>query len=427
MSNIYILIIGSEILNGFNLDTNTQFISSQLFGLGLRVKKIFTLRDDPREILGTLKKITPQADLVITTGGLGPTQDDITVDVLCKLIGSKPIYDKYAKHRANVIFSPRYKKLKQSEKIVIDMDRVLRQTRIPEGSTPLKNGIGLAPGIWISQLPLLAIPGFPLEIKSIWPEALKKIKALDLKKVYTKIFPIWGYGESTLFSQLVFPDNIEVGVHALEHGCRLFLSSENEKNLDDFAKKLKEQYAAYLLEDPLAELITFFRKKKLWLGTIESCTGGLCAKLITDRAGASDFFKGSIVSYHNKVKESVVGVSKKTLEKFAAVSRETVIEMASSGLKTLDSDLALAVTGIAGPKGGSKEKPVGTVYIGFADSEEKKVWAGKFFFPLGRERFRKATVYSLFLSLYQKYIFFKNTELWQKKGLGKEFSSFEMK
>ena len=426
MPNIYILIIGSEVLNGFTLDTNTQFISSQLFGLGLRVKSIFTLRDDAKEILGLLKKVIPKADLVITTGGLGPTQDDLTVDVLCELIGSKPVYDKYAKRKADMVFSQRHKKPEQSKKSFIDMNKALKQTRIPENTTPLKNNVGLAPGIWISELPLLAMPGFPLEIRSIWPEALEKIKALDLKKVHTRVFPIWGYGESTLFSQLVFPDGIEIGVHALELGCRLFLSSQNKKLLDTFSKKLEEKFAAYLVEDPLIELINFFRKKKLWLATIESCTGGLCTKLITDQAGASRFFRGGIVSYHNQIKESVVGVSKRTLKDFAAVSRETVIEMASSGLKTLHSNLALAITGIAGPKGGSEEKPVGTVYIGFADSEEKKVWAGKFFFPLGRERFRKAAVYNLFLSLYQKYVFFKNNELWQRKGLGKEFSSFEM-
>ena len=425
MSNIYVVIIGSEIVNGFTIDTNTRFISSELFGLGLRVKRILTLRDDPKEILKTLKETTKQADLIITTGGLGPTQDDLTVDILCELTGSKSVYDKYAKHRADLIFTKRYKRL--PEKPQINMNWALRQTRIPQKSISLKNSVGLAPGIWIPEIPLLAMPGFPLEIKSIWPYALEKIKALKLKKVHTKIFPIWGHGESALFSQLTFPKGIEIGVHALEFGCRLFLSAEDQELLEDFSQELKEKFAPSLVEDPLSELTSFLKKEKLWLATIESCTGGLCAKLITDKAGASDFFKGSIVSYHNDIKETIVGVSKKTLKEFGAVSRETVAEMASSGLRALGANLALAVTGVAGPKGGSREKPVGTVYLGFADSQEKKVWTSRFFFPLGRERFRIAATYILFLSLYQKYVFFKNSKLWQKKGLGKEFSSLEMK
>ena len=417
MSGIFLFVIGSEILNGFTLDTNTQFICSKLFHRGLRINKVFVLRDNFKEILNALRKAIPQSDLIITTGGLGPTQDDLTVDILCELTACKPTHDTYAKRRADTIFS---------SKRSVDMDRVLRQTRIPENSIPLKNSVGLAPGIWIPDLPLLAMPGFPIEIRSVWPEALKKIKTLNLQKTNTRIFPVWGYGESTLFSELVFPDEIEVGVHALEFGCRLFLSSKDKNILDVFSRKIKKQYAAYIIENPLTALSAFLKEKKLWLATVESCTGGLCAKLLTDQPGASAFFKGSIISYHNEIKVSLGGVAQKTLKKFAAVSRETVIEMASGGLKILHSDLVLAVSGIAGPAGGSKEKPVGTVYLGFASSREKRVWVGKFFLPLGRERFRQAAAYILFLSLYQKYVFFQDDQLWQKKGMGREFNPYEI-
>ncbi len=423
--NIDLVVIGSEVLNGFTLDTNTRFITSELFKRGYRMRQSYVIRDDEENILRLLKRLISDSDLVITTGGLGPTQDDLTVDILSKLTNCKPIYDEYARKRAKLIFE---KEDQKTGKKINELDPkiVFRQTRIPEKATPLKNRIGIAPGIWFVKPPLLALPGFPVELKSIWPEAIQKIEKLGLKKSHTSIIPIWGLGESLVFSSLKFPKEIEVGVHALDFGCRLFLSSQDQELLHTFSAKVRDKFTAYILQNPLESFIQYLEKEKLNMATVESCTGGLLAKMITDIPGVSRIFRGGMVVYHDKIKESLMGISPEIIERYGAVSRECAFQMAVHGLKKLNSDIVLVTTGIAGPSGGSKEKPVGTVYAGFGNKKEKKIYIGKFLFPFGRERFRKAVASILFLNLYQKYIFFKGEEPWRQKGLGIEFRSFDM-
>ncbi len=424
MVSIDLVVIGSEVLNGFTLDTNTQFIATELFGLGLKLSRVYTLRDEPHEILEKIKERCSQSHLVITTGGLGPTTDDLTVDILSKLMGVCSVYDRYAKDQAKIIF--REKEISQQNKNKIKWDIILKQTRIPKGAYALKNRVGIAPGIWLKEFALIALPGFPSEIRSIWPEAKQIIQNLNLKKTHTEIIPIWGIGESDVFSKLNLSSKIEVGVHALPFGCRLFLSSQDKKLLNNSAEELKSTFIGHVVDNPLLEFIQHLREKKYSLGTVESCTGGFIAKLITDEAGVSDIFDGSILCYSNRIKELLLGVSSNILAKYGAVSEQVVLELAQKGLKKLDSDILLAVTGIAGPNGGSKEKPVGTVYIAIADKKESKVWVCKLFLPLGRNRFRIAVSYALFLNLYQKYIFFDNTITWKENGLGKKFKTFKI-
>ena len=424
MASIDLVVIGSEVLNGFTLDRNTQFIATELFDLGLRLNQVHTIRDDADIILDKLTQLSTHSDLLITTGGLGPTTDDLTVDILSKMMGVQPIYEPYAKRKAERVFRKNKKKTKNENELTWDI--ILKQTRIPQGSSPLKNQVGIAPGIWLKQLSLIALPGFPIEIKSIWPEAKKIIQNLNFQKIHTSIIPIWGLGESHVFSILNLPPQIQIGVHALPFGCRLFLSSANKKNITESTKKIELMFSGHTVHNPLMVLIDVFRKKKYSIGTIESCTGGLMAKLITDESGVSDIYSGSIVCYSNQIKHSLLEISESTLKTYGAVSERTAYEMAVGGLKKLDSSIILVTTGIAGPTGGSLEKPVGTVYIAIGDKKEKKIWVCKLFFPLGRDRFRTATSYAIFLNLYQKYIFFDNTIIWQKKGLGKAFKVFDM-
>ncbi len=286
--------------------------------------------------------------------------------------------------------------------------------------------MGIAPGIWIKEFSIIALPGFPIEIKSIWPEAKKIIQSLDFKKIHTRIIPIWGLGESHIFSILNLPPQIQVGVHALPFGCRLFISSLDKKDVEESTRKIKSEFSGHIVQNPLMELVDVFRKKKYSIGTVESCTGGLMAKLITDEPGVSDIYSGSIVCYSNRTKHSLLGVSESTLEIYGAVSERTAYEMTVGALKKLNSTIVLVTTGIAGPTGGTPDKPVGTVYVTIGDKEEKKIWVCKYFFPLGRDRFRQATSYAIFLNLYQKYIFFDNAIIWQEKGLGKTFKVFDM-
>ena len=429
-SSVHLVIIGSEILNGFTLDTNTKFIANELFALGLRLQKVYSLRDDHQEVLKALKKLSQETDLLITTGGLGPTDDDLTIDILCELMQVDPVYDEFSHRKAKVVFNKKYKQSAKrgadSSEGNLQWERILRQTRIPKGAVALKNEVGLAPGVWIHKVPILALPGFPVEIKSIWPHALEKIKSLNLQKSNTAIVPVWGWGESSIFSMMDFPKEVEVGVHALGFGCRFFLTSKDQLILEKVTKEMKSRFPGCVIESPLMEVIQHFITQKKCLGTVESCTGGLLAKLLTDQPGVSQIFKGSVVCYSNDIKNSLLNVDEKVLNEKGAVSKETVCILALEGMRLLDSDIILATTGIAGPEGGSDEKPVGTVYTAIADKNEKKIWVKKYFFPIGRERFREAVSYVLFLNLYQKYIFFDNTERWENQGLGKGFEVFDL-
>ena len=432
MASIDLVVIGSEVLNGFTLDTNTRFIATKLFGLGLRLNRVHTLRDDANEISKKLKEICAHSDLVITTGGLGPTTDDLTVDILSELAGVEPVYDPYAKRRAETIFRKRQKIESRlggkngGEQRGPKREIVLKQTRVPQNSVALKNEVGIAPGIWMKELSLIALPGFPIEIRSIWKRAVKVIQGLPLKKIHTRIIPIWSIGESQVFSLLDTVREVEVGVHALPFGCRLFLSSGSQELLGNASQKIESLFSGHIIENPLLAVLGAFRAKKITLSTIESCTGGLLAKLITDEAGVSEIFYGSLICYSNAVKESLADVPERVLTAHGAVSRETVCLLARSGLKKFGSDIVLATTGIAGPGGGSRQKPVGTVYVAIADRKEAKIWAAKYFFPLGRERFRTSVSYALFMNLYQKYIFFDNTINWQEKGMGKDFTAHDL-
>ena len=249
MKNVQILIIGTEVTNGFIIDRNSNFFATELYALGYRVKKITVIPDDAKVILSTLEAMKHTGDLIITSGGLGPTEDDLTVDVLCTLLECEAIHDQYALDKTTFVFANQEN---------IDTNIAFKQTRIPQLSEPLLNEVGLAPGIWIPQIPLIALPGFPVEIKSIWKHALEKIQSISLQHLHSKIIPIWGIGESTLFSELKIPLDIEYGVHALPYGSRLFLSSQDPIALENLSSFIHEKYKEFIIDNPLKGSYFYF-------------------------------------------------------------------------------------------------------------------------------------------------------------------------
>jgi nicotinamide-nucleotide amidase len=263
--------------------------------------------------------------------------------------------------------------------------------------------VGLAPGIYIPEIPFIALPGFPDEIRGMWAETLKIIESQGVERAATKNIPVWGVGESQLFSDLKKDTAVTVGVHALPWGCRLFLRSapEDAPKLADIERDIEAKYPGQVVGDPLRELIDHLKKNNLTLALAESCTGGLAAKQVTDIPGVSAVFKGGVVTYANSAKTALVGVSEEILQNHGAVSAECAAAMARGVAQTLQADLSLSFTGIAGPDGGSEAKPVGTVFIGLHDARSGETRVGKFLFPFGRDRFRAAAVACGFLALWQ--------------------------
>jgi len=440
--NVRIVNIGSELLKGFVKNTNDQFIIDKIAKLSGNVIETRIIPDQPEQITRTLKELIKTKDLIITTGGLGPTDDDLTVDILARLSKQKTIDSINSRKKVEKLAARLRRENRQSvygnlqggsgkteaqraERLEARLERIFRQCRIPEKAIELPNKAGLAPGIYLPELHIVSLPGFPLEIESIWPYIEKIVLPREHILIgFAKNIPIWGISESTLFEEFHPPAGVEMGVHSLPWGNRLFLSATEEKTAEgeQLFRKITRKYKHHITDNPVDQWVNFLHKTNTTFGTIESCTGGLGGKLITDREGVSSVFKGSLVTYANEAKQNLAGVSLKTLKSNGAVSYQTAAEMVTGALKALEVDYAISITGIAGPTGGSPDKPVGTVYIGIKGKKEKLPVVGHFNFPFGRERFRDATIYTAFLALYQRYIVFKGNDFeWSKSTLGSRF------
>lgn len=420
-NEITVIIAGDEVLNGFILDTNSRFFASELYEHGYNLSRIVKCRDERETLLDLYREEIQKGHLIIHSGGLGPTVDDLTVDLVCELTGREPVYYEDSEKRVREFFTR--KGVSEEE-----MTTALRQARIPAGAHPLKNTRGLAPGFWLEDIRFLALPGFPVEIDCMWDAVLEILELQQLQRVKTEIIPVWGVGESRLFARLNIPENVNLGVHALPFGCRLFLRSDDkthEQNTEKLKKDIYTEFAPNIVDDPLRSLIDRLLAENVTISTVESCTGGLMARMITDIPGVSAIYKGSLVAYSNEVKEHF-SVSEQTLAKYGAVSIETAREMARVGCRNLKTDICISTTGIAGPGGGSDEKPVGTVFVALADSRVEKVWASKFYYPVGRERFRNITAYTAFLFLYQLFCYSEGSENWRITRLGKKFARNEI-
>jgi nicotinamide-nucleotide amidase len=402
---VRLCITGSEVMNGFVLDKNTQFFASELYARGYELRESRILHDDPEQIIKTWNEFRATGDIIINSGGLGPTSDDLTVDLLCQWLSDTPAYDPHAEKRTRYFFERRAKDKTRT----LSIDVALRQARIPSRAQSIRNTVGLAPGIFIPEAHFIALPGFPDEIRGMWSETLKIIEDVGVDRAETRIIPVWGVGESQLFSELPKHESIVVGVHALPWGCRLFLrqadvsASTASQDILDVLAYLESRYPGQIVENPLGKLIDTLKSRNLTMALAESCTGGLAAKQVTDIPGVSSVFQGGVVSYANSVKTAQLGVESDILQNFGAVSSECAAAMARGAAEGLGADLGISFTGVAGPDGGSKDKPVGTVFIGLHDRKAAETRVAKFYFPFGRERFRNATVACGWLAAWQLY------------------------
>lgn len=366
-----IFLVGTELLNGATIDTNSIYIAEELNKYGIEIEFKMTVRDVMDEIVKALKYAKKNVDLVILTGGLGPTDDDITKEAMAKFLKKKLVVDEKEKNE----LLKKYKSYKNPNKTNF------KEVEKPEGAISFKNDVGMAPAVYVDGL--VAFPGFPNELKNMFPKFLKYyVKENNLKtQIYIKDIITYGIGESVLentVKDLFTEEGIFYEFLVKDYGTliRLQTSSKNKKNVEKIVKKLYNRISEFIIgedndriENTIYECLNS-GKKPLTISTAESCTGGMIASKLIEVPGISENFIESIVSYSNEAKIKRLKVKKETLEKYGAVSEEVAREMLA-GLKT---DVAISTTGIAGPGGGTKEKPVGLVYIGIRVKDEVKIF-----------------------------------------------------
>jgi nicotinamide-nucleotide amidase len=379
MKNILaeIITIGDEILYGQITDTNSQWISEQLSLTGIKTIRKSSVGDEKQEILSILKESESRADIIIITGGLGPTNDDITKKTMSEYFDSKLILNSEALIDVTDFFTKRGRQLTEINKL---------QAYLPENCNYIKNRCGTAPGMWFEKngKVFISMPGVPFEMKAMMQEIiLLKLKTkFNPPVIYHKIIRTIGIGESFLAEKIAqwennLPSHIKLAYlpSFSEVKLRLTCIGENLEDLKNEAEKetrtlntLIHEYIYGYDETSLPKVIgEMLETKSLILSAAESCTGGLFSHMITSIPGSSNYFQGSVIAYNNDVKQSVLGVRKDTLAEFGAVSEQTVKEMAEGARKHLRTDIAVSTSGIAGPGGGTNEKPVGTIWIAYSD------------------------------------------------------------
>ncbi len=371
---IEVLTIGDEVLEGQTLNTNGAFLGGHLFEMGYAIQKLSVLPDEPDAIRDAMHEALGRANLVITTGGLGPTIDDLTKGLGAECMGRQLKFDSHL-----------YDELK---KRYPESDALKNQALVPEGAILLKNKIGSASGLLLlsEEGSLLLLPGPPRELEPMFKEEAAPLlerhfppenpsKTLRLSLCVTNELDL----DPMLRSIRSAHPDAEIGIYPSYGTLQVrFRIQERFERLALWQKQIQEAFPTHFFFEPTiaAAVHKQMIEKKKTVALAESCTGGAISQRLTAIEGASTFFLGSMVVYSNEWKKRFCGVEESTLQRHGAVSRETVIEMAQGLLEETNADFALAVSGIAGPTGGSAEKPVGTVYLALAQKGES-VDAGK--------------------------------------------------
>ena len=367
---IEIITIGDEILIGQIIDTNSAWMTAQLSDAGFEVVAVTSVGDTAQGITAAITTGFSRADILLLTGGLGPTKDDITKKTLSDFFGMQLIHSSAVFENINRLFQ--HKNYKMNE-------LTFNQAYVPDGSIVIQNLVGTAPITWFNHNDqvLVSMPGVPFEMKNVMSsEIIPRLTQRYSTALFIKqTLLLSGITESALAMQLVdfennLPDSFSLAYLPSFGLIRLRLSTRGAHKKEAFAKhykQLKSLVASYLIadsdsriEDLLGQIL---RQRGLTLSTAESCTGGNVAHKITTIAGSSDYYKGSVVSYANVVKSNLLNVQSAVIEQYGAVSKEVVELMAQNSVNILRTDCAIAISGIAGPAGGTPEKPVGTVWI----------------------------------------------------------------
>ncbi|WAC13919.1 competence/damage-inducible protein A [Dyadobacter pollutisoli] len=375
-----IITIGDEILFGQITDTNTQWIGTQLTDIGIRPVRKTSVGDNRQDILDAFAEASTRVNVIIVTGGLGPTRDDITKHTFCEYFGTELEINQEALALVTEFFAKRGRAMSELN---------IQQAALPKNCTYIPNLWGTAPGMWFEkdEVIYVSLPGVPYEMKSLMEfEILPRLKARFATQIIQhKSIRTIGIGESFLAEKIApwedaLPDHIKLAYLPHFGQVRLRLTGTGtdqellERQLNEQVSQLlpliEEHVFGYNTDELETVIGTLLINSNATVGTAESCTGGFVANQITSVPGSSAYFEGSVVSYSNSVKMNVLGVSRETLEEFGAVSEQTAREMAEGARRVLNTTFAVSTTGIAGPDGGTAEKPVGTVWIACATPDE---------------------------------------------------------
>lgn len=385
-----IITIGDEILMGQILDTNSQYIARRLTEIGVEVIEELSIPDKRDEIYDSVDYAMQEADLILVTGGLGPTKDDVTKKVLAEYFGSRLVFNPQAMEWLEELLRNRNLSMNENNK---------SQAYLPDNCRILRNFKGTASGMWFERgwKSLISMPGVPFEMehlmdKYVIPDLKARYPHLQLEYRMLKVYDV---PESQLAQHLenwedALKDGIKLAYLPSPGMVRLRVTAKGEavKHLDETYESLKKELAGMRYtegEDALEKQIgQILRKKGVTVATAESCTGGEIARMITSVPGSSEYYKGSVVSYANEVKINVLGVNAGDIEREGAVSETVVLQMAEGVRKLMGTDYAVSTSGVAGPDGGTADKPVGTVWIGVATPQGS--FAKKFVFSFTRER-----------------------------------------
>ncbi|MCL1852496.1 MAG: competence/damage-inducible protein A [Peptococcaceae bacterium] len=398
-----IIATGTELLLGETLNLSTRYLSEQMSSLGIEVHYQIAVDDDRERLRGVMAAACARSDLVFVTGGLGPTYDDLSREVAAEVVGTPLVFDSEQLRRIDGFF--------QGKSPSEGSDR---QARFPEGSEVLENTVGTAPGIFVPGLQeltpetsapgkpiIVLLPGPPLELASMFEnQVVERLRAIlgSRPRLLVRVLKVFGFQETELERMIEDEWGAWRVLDPAESLSCVLLDQHTYLELRLCVRGLIEEEARALLERADAfwsgrlgrrvfardeqshagVAVELLRERGLTLATAESCTGGLLGGRVTDVSGSSAVYQGGVVSYSNQAKMSLLGVAEESLQRFGAVSEVVAREMARGARKALGSDLALATTGVAGPDGGTAEKPVGLVFIALADAKGEKTLCKEF-------------------------------------------------
>lgn len=403
-----ILTVGTEILFGQIVNTNATFISKRLNDMGIDVMYHYTVGDNAKRLELLLHEIMQECQLIITTGGLGPTQDDLTKDIVAKVAGDKLVIHKPSLDKITEFFKATGREMTENN---------IKQAYMPSKAKVLTNDYGSAPGfmIKVDNNIIMCMPGPPREMEPMFVNYGEKyLRELSEDAIYYQFVRTIGIGESMLETKLL--DLIDgqtdptIATYVKEGEAYLRVTSkrktidEAKKAVDNMIEKIQAKIGEYIYcvgNVNLSEVVVDLLKAKgLKLASAESCTGGLFADAIISIPGTSDIFDRALVTYSNKAKMEELGVKSETLEKYGAVSEETAREMVNGLAKVSKADICVSVTGIAGPDGGTLDKPVGLVYTAVRFNDKVVVKENKFR-NTGRNSIRKRSVLTMLDMIYK--------------------------
>jgi len=398
--NAYLINIGDELLIGQVVNTNASWIASELEKNNIHVARILTIADDFNDISNTLSEALGHAEVVIMTGGLGPTKDDITKTALCDYFGMQLVMHEPSLTNVVDYFTARGLQVSAVNQ---------KQGLVPDGCEPLVNKVGTAPGMWFERdgKVVVSLPGVPFEMQWLMHEyVLPKLQQrLGTEAILHKTVLTCGIGESFLADiieewEMALPDNFRLAYLPEAGKVRLRLSAHGEdkallqRQMNEQIAKLVPFIDTYIYgydDDTFATVVgKLLIERSETIATAESCSGGHLGHRITEVAGASTYYLGGVIAYANHIKEELLGVHKDTLEHYGAVSAQTAEEMAKGCRRLFQTDYAIATTGISGPTGGTDEKPLGTVWIAIASKNE--VISKKYLFRTTRTQHQERTV-----------------------------------